>query len=279
MRKTRIGRTGRRSKLSRDWEKLAGVVLGALAVIAALTIIIVTIMVGSNGRDPMTLCPDSGPRKLTVIVVDMTDRVGTTSREDILGRLEDLVLGSRSEEMMLVYGTSWSPSHTNSPRIMVCNPGDPDQANPLISSPERIRKELEERFLKPLNILFRELVDTHEADSSPLMETIQLISVTQFSRQRYAEVPKQLILVSDLMQNSENLSLYRDIPNFVDFAQTAGGEALQANLTNVVVNILFVPRGAHMRLNITNQLIGFWNLWIGAQGGILNRVSKVSGLN
>lgn len=226
------------------------------------------------------MCPENGPRQVTAIVVDTTDRVGSTSRADILGRLDDLVSDSQPDEMMLVYDTSTgSLANAAAPRLVVCNPGDPDAADPLISSPELIRRKLEDDFKKPLARLFKELVDADEATVSPLMETIQTISVTVLARQRYADVPKRLILISDLMQHSEHLSLYRHPLTYDVFAGTAGAEALRTNLRNVLVNILFVPRRAHSRLGSTIRLVEFWERWIDAQGGEFERTSRIDGLN
>ena len=225
------------------------------------------------------MCPENGPRQVTAIVVDTTDRVGPTSRADILGRLNDLVSDSQPDEMMLVYDTSWSLSEHLTPQLAVCNPGDPDAADPLISSPELIRRKLEDDFERPLARLFEELVDADEATVSPLMETIQAISVTMLARQRYADVPKRLVLISDLMQHSDNLSLYRHSLNYDVFAGTVGAEAVRTNLQDVLVSVLFVPRRAHSRLGNTLRLIEFWERWIDAQGGELERVSRIDGLN
>ena len=275
----RRGSARRRGRPSRDWEKVGGVALGSFAVLAVAALVIFRAIADPAPRDPVTLCPEDGPSQVTAIFVDTTDRVGSTSREDILGRLDDLVSDSQPDEMMLVYDTSWSPTKTVVPLLTVCNPGDPDAADPLISSPELIRQRLEDYFKRPLAKLFEELLDAEEATVSPLMETIQAISVTVLARQRYADVPKRVILISDLMQHSKHLSLYRDPLNYDAFAQTAGAEALRTNLQNVLVRILFVPRRAHSRLGNTIRLIEFWERWIDSQRGELERASRIDGLN
>lgn len=275
----RRGSARRRGQPPRDWEKVGGVALGSFAVLAVVALVIFRAIADPTPRDPETMCPEDGPGQVTAILVDTTDRVGSTSREDILGRLDDLVSDSQPDEMMLVYDTSWSPTNTAVPRLTVCNPGDPDAANPLISSPELIRQRLEDYFRRPLAKLFEELLDAEEAAVSPLMETIQAISVTVLARQQYADVPKRVILISDLMQHSEDLSLYREPLSYDAFGRTAGAEALRTNLQNVLVRILFVQRRAHSRLGDTIRLIQFWERWIDAQGGELERVSRIDGLN
>jgi len=201
------------------------VALGGLAVVLVAMMFI--LRPEPRQRDPETMCPEGGPSRVTAILVDTTDRVGPTSRADILGRLDELVSGSRPDEMMIVFETTPAAANVAAPRLTVCNPGNPDAANPLISSPELIRQRLEDGFRAPLARLFEELVDADEAAASPVMETIQAISVTVLARASYAGVPKRLILISDLMQHSEHLSLYRRPLDYGAFAGTTGAEAAQ----------------------------------------------------
>ncbi len=118
-----------------------------------------------------------------------------------------------------------------------------------------------------------------ETTISSIMETIQTISVTTLARRRYLDVPKRLILISDLLQHSEFLSLYRDPLDYESFSQTEDAEALRTNLQNVIVEVLFVPRRIHSQVGKTIRLIEFWESWIIAQGGELERVSRIDGLN
>lgn len=225
------------------------------------------------------MCPEVGPSQVTAILVDTTDGLGPISRADILGRLDDLVSDSRPDEMIIVYEASQSLTNTLEPKIKVCNPGDPDAADPLISSPGLIRRALEERFRAPLTRMFENLMDSDEAAASPIMETIQAISVTVFARGAYEGLPMRLILISDLLQHSEHLSLYREPLDYDAFGSGIGAEALRTNLRDVVVEILFVSRKAHSRFGSSIKLIRFWERWFDEQGGQIERVSRIDGIN
>ncbi len=225
------------------------------------------------------MCPEVGPSQVTAILVDTTDDLVPISRADILGRLDDLVSESRPDEMMIVYEASQSQANTIKPQIKVCNPGDPDAANPLFENPGRIRQAYEERFREPLKRMFQHLLDDDEASVSPVMETIQAISVGVYARDAYEDIPKRLILVSDLLQNSKHLSLYREPLDYDEFARGMGAKALRTNLHDVVVEILFVQRDAHSRFGSSINLIKFWKRWINEQGGQIERVSRIDGLD
>lgn len=262
-----------------DWKSVGGIGLAILAFVVLVGVVTWSTSVDRPARDRETMCPEGGPSQVTAILVDTTDGLGPISRADVLGRLDDLVSDSCPDEMMIVYEASQPLTKTYEPQIRVCNPGDPDAADPLISSPELIRRALEERFKAPLTQMFQHLVDSDEAAVSPVMESIQAISVTVFKRGAYESLPKRLILISDLLQHSEHLSLYREPLDYDAFQRGIGAEALRTNLRDVVLEILFVSRRAHSRIGGSIGLIRFWEHWINEQGGQIERVSRIDGIN
>ena len=180
--------------------------------------------------------------------------------------------------MVIAYETSPVAGGENllPPRLTVCNPGDPDRANPLIANPDLIRRQGETRFRKPLNDLFRTLLNQDPAPTSPLMENIQATSVAKLARRTYAEIPKRLILISDLMQHSDHLSLYRQPLDYDIFIRTPGADALRTSLRDVRVEIFFVQRRDHERFDGTRRLIEFCERWIDGQQGQLAQVESRS---
>ena len=265
------------------WPAVGGI---ALVTIAALVSVLLLI----SRPDPVlrgpNLCPQAGPSRVTAILVDTTDRVGPISRTDILERLDDVVSSSRTDEMMIAYETSVigtdGPGQGNPllPLLAVCNPGDPDEASEWTQNPRLVRRQFEEDFRQPLERTFAELVNLRQpAERSPLMENVQAISVTVLARREYAGIPKQLILISDLMQHSDYLSLYNHQLDYEAFDRTAGADAVRTNLRDVAVDILFVQRRDHRRFDSARRLLRFWERWIDGQGGRLERVSRIDGLN
>lgn len=288
--------THRRSRTHRakrpewwGWPAVGGIGLGAAAVVLlALYVLCRTEVICTLPCevDPESLCPtECKLSKVTAILVDTTDRIGAISRADILSRLGDLAGSSQSREKVLIYrttpvyagpendGNPFPPIHT------VCNPGHPEEANVLLQNPAVVLRRFEE-FRHRLSTVFSDLINRGEpADESPLMENVQAISVTELARLENAQTPKWLILISDLLQHSENLTLYGGLPDPDDFAGTSGGVALRTNLQDVHVEVLFVERREHDRFGSTRLLINFWDRWIDDQEGELTRVSRVDGLN
>lgn len=234
-------------------------------------------------RDAETMCPEAGPSRVTAILVDSTDRVGAVSRADILGQLDDLASGSEPDEMIVAYESQPISEAIGSdplPALLtVCNPGDPDTANELIQSPALIRKRLEERYREPLERLFQDLLDRLRAPSSPLMENVQAIAVTLLSRRSYDAAPKRLILVSDLLQHSDNLTFYDGLPEYAAFLGSPGADALGADLGDIEFEVFLIQREIHESLGGARGVLSFWERWIAEQGGELARVRRITGMN
>lgn len=249
------------------------------AVVLALFGRFVVFAPGPPERDADTGCPETGPAALTAIMIDATDRIGAISRADVLARLDEYVSNSRENEMVIGFEARPVGDEIDEPLLTVCHPGDPDTANEWTQNPRLIRRRLEERFRRPLEALFRDLLDREEATTSPLMESVQSVAVSFLGREEYADIPKRLILVSDLMQHTENLSFFRQTPNYGEFAGTFGADVLSTDLRGTAVEILFVQRRAHRRLADTRGLVDSWQRWIEDQGGFVERVVRVDGMN
>ena len=93
------GRRVARRRNRSEWTSgpaLGGVALGVFAVAGILTMWV--LRSGIVVRNPETMCPVDGPSKVTVILIDTTDRVGPVSRADVLGSLADIVASSQPDE-------------------------------------------------------------------------------------------------------------------------------------------------------------------------------------
>lgn len=281
----RPGRPGSRTRRGRPARGNAPVVAGVVLFVFAGAVIAALFLLRPDAvpRDAETMCPDAGPSRVTAILVDTTDRVGAVSRADLLGQLDDLAAASEPDEMIVAYESQPISEAVGSdplPALLtVCNPGDPDTANELIQSPALLRKRLEERYREPLERLFQDLLDRRPAPGSPLMENVQAIAVTLLARRSYDAAPKRLILVSDLLQHSENLTFYDGRPEFAAFRDSPGAAALGADLGGIEFEVLLIQREIHESFGGARSVVSFWERWIAEQGGSLARVRRIPGMN
>ena len=249
-------------------------------------------------RDPDTLCPVDGPDSVTVILVDTTGNYDGITQGAVFAELEQLLDDSTVDDMFVVFNMRgdnpeapdddgvrrWSGPETV---LRVCNPGDPGDTNPLFQNPDMIERALNEKYLQPIRETIADLVRIDAlADFSPLIESVQVVEVGILSLPDYAALPRRLVLVTDLIQNSASLTFNRagrrsggGPPPWEDFSGTPEARALGANLAGVDVEILFHERREHETFGDrgARDVIDWWDRWFDAQGASVSRVTRLTG--
>jgi hypothetical protein len=230
-------------------------------------------------KDLVTLCPiKEGPVGYTAIVIDRTDQFGSISKADVEIQLRDIVNGTKENEQISLYTVESVEKAPLRSLISVCNPGSPENVDPLKQSATIVQRNWKTKFLGPLDALLVKLLVEDEAPLSPIMESIQSVSITALGGNKKASLPRRIILVSDLLQNSQAWSLYTQKPNFQAFSKSRSTKGLNPDLRNVSVELLYLQRETKRGLD-EKDLLGFWIKWIEAFGGRVTRVLKVSGMN
>ena len=115
-----------------------------------------------------------------------------------------------------------------------------EEANALYQNPGMIEERYRKEFREPFDSIVSAMLDSRGADRSPIMESLQalLVSAPGFVDATY---PRRVIVVSDLIQNSETFSFYRgDI--WRRFIRSQDAERLAGRLQGVEVEICRIPR-------------------------------------
>lgn len=230
-------------------------------------------------RNPLTLCPvKNGPSAFTTILIDRTDNFGSISKADVEVQLHDILNETKENELVSLYVVKPVEKAPLQSLITICNPGNPDEADPWVESPYIVDKNWKSKFKAPLDALLVQLLDEEKASLSPIMESIQSISVSALGGKRKSSLPRKIILISDLLQNSQTWSLYSQEPDFDAFSQADQTRGLNPDLRGVTIEIFFLQRETRRPVD-ENQLLRFWVRWIGHYGGRVTRILKVSGIN
>lgn len=265
---------------SSSWRILGGGVLIALAF--AAVVILFFIRPPAIQRDEVTLCPVAGPSAITAVLIDRTDSIGAISRTDLFTKVNDIIERTLEAEAVELYVVNAVETAPLSAVIKVCNPGKPAQDEAWdegwATNPRIMRLRWTERFKKPLNRLLSDLLTMEEAESSPIMESVQSLSVTVFAGNDKANLPKRLIIASDLLQNSSAWSLYKQPSDFRRFAGSSGAKSVAGDLRDVSVQLLFIQRKLKRPIPELD-LVTFWVKWIESRQGRVERIVKITGLN
>lgn len=224
--------------------------------------------------NPDTLCPKDGPLALTVILVDRTDRLNTVQREAIRVRLDEVRAQTPRHGRIALFSIGPTEQELLRPEADLCNPGAVTEASQVYQNIRRVEQRWQ-TFNQRLAQAVETTVQSGEQPASPIMESIQSAALSTFARAT-PQMPKRLIVVSDLLQHSPALSLYQRLPRFADFKTTEGFRQLRAPLAGVEVEILYLRRPTARSIQ-SKALIEFWQQYVGENGGLLTRIVSVEG--
>ncbi|WP_291845217.1 hypothetical protein [Maricaulis sp.] len=174
------------------------------AVLGGITYLYLTLT--PEEYDSQTLCLAGALPPHRVVVIDKTDLYSPEQAEGI----EQTILAERDAlavgERFSLYELNESGQLLNTNSFSLCNPGAGEQVNPLYRNPERIQARYEALFADPLDRALADLVLPKDAPSSPIIEALaRLAQDPNFDNM----VPgRRIVLVSDMLQNSEIFSVY-----------------------------------------------------------------------
>lgn len=264
----------RRRKAKQD---LLGYALLVLALLIAVGLFAFSTVLRRNRPtlDQTTMCPDDGPRGLTVLLVDTTDSLTPVQNADLrnqLQRLKEAVPEYCAVDVYMVAAVERDLLRPIGGRI--CNPGNGSNASPFIRNPRLMRDRWAKRFSQPLDDLFTEMLNTPQAEQSPIFESIQSAAVTAFGRLSDGVKNRNLIIVSDMLHNTAEYSHYRAIPDFNDFRSTTYYRRVRPDLRGVDVELYYLRRDQTPQ---GKNHIEFWQQYFADSGAKLVHVIALQG--
>lgn len=268
-----MARIARRAQQRRNKNIFWGVIalLVALSVIGTVAYFIFN---KPEGRDPQTLCPVKGPRGHVVLLVDKTDPLNSIQKESFDVTLREVVEKQTAEDYLLsVFVLGEDFKENAKPLIELCNPGTGDNKSELTSNLKQLHHQYKERFLEPLLKQSSVLTATQPAKTSPIFEMLQLASINAF-RKRDIKGPRKLIVISDMLHNTPQFSMYRGQVDYSDFAASSYGKKSQLELLDVDVQIHYLMNSPQLQ---TKRNVRFWEEYFNKAGARLISVRPLEG--
>lgn len=251
--------------------KIIGVACG-VAVIAALYLQVVK---GQRSLDEETLCPTS-PSSITVLLVDVTDPMSTAQRQDFQNQLTSLRNSIPRYGKLVVTKVDSASSNLLEPVIIRCNPGTADDVNQWTGNPQAVQRRHQDEFLEPLDRAFASLSRASGAERSPIFESVQSVALTELLPPDFADTPRRLVIVSDLLQNTNAVSFYSSLPNPETFVDSPAFRRVRTDLRAIDVEVWMLERSDAPQTQ-PRALVDLWDRAISEQGGQVSRVYNVSG--
>lgn len=221
-----------------------------------------------------TLCHTGGPVNVTSILLDLTDPLSPTQQARLRTIIENEISGSTTDTMIAL-GVVSEDSNRWGSMFARCKPATGDQANSLYENPTLIAARYQREFLVPISDKIEATLVSESENQSPIMEALQALvaSTPDFTR---AKGQRKIIIVSDMLQHSDNLSFYRG-QGWDYFAKRDGELRLAENLTSVNIEIVRIPRSG-AKTPSQEMTEEFWTRYFDRQGSRAPSVSSLGDL-
>lgn len=225
--------------------------------------------------DRESLCPLDGPRSITVVLLDSTDDIPDIGKREIRTVLVDLA------ETLPVYGLLelrlLDPKGSGGKSMFVkCNPGDGSGLSEYVANPRLARKRWMEGFRQPLDVALDAGFQPAPGKLSPIMETVQRIAVDRFSSRTAEDIPKSLVVVSDMLEHEPDYSQYSGDLSYARYKASRAYRRLQTDLHGAEVIIYYIQRLTPRPINSADH-IRFWAEWIRENNGRFRQANKLQG--
>jgi len=230
--------------------------------LSLLVVFVVFFVLSSKEKpDPETNCFKKIDRKIA-IVLDKTDYIPQQTQTEIAKRaLRGVLENGKAGDLISVYEITQDSLHDLMPVFSMCLPKMGKDSNELIEKGEVLEKKFTEKFEKPLlDVLSK---NTGQAQNSPIAEAIADINLSDAMRDAKQG---RILLFSDLMQHSRNVSTYGCTDAKMPIAQfkksRQGAVEPRPLFKNTYVELHVIPRLGITELEAKCRAT-FWNWFFG----------------
>lgn len=254
-----------------------GVIFAGFAIVA---------MVGSTGAifywsyaqsqvpeiDESSLCPRTGPTGHLAILVDTTDPMPLTQLEAARQHIERKIAEAAVHTRISFATVNPDIDTRGGAFFSMCKPQSGGDASILTQNPQMVEARFHAEFAGPVSEAMSALLRVSEAQSSPIMESAQEFAA-RIPGFAVGQVPRELVLMSDLVQHSDTFSFFRG-GDWNSFAAAGGPDRFGSAYDGANVTVLRIPRLPERTAIIDD----FWVRYFDAQGFNDIRVKRLGDL-
>ncbi len=246
---------------------------------------------GRSQVDPRTLCSEEGPESTTALILDTSDPLAPHQIAALERFTQSLVTQPRSPDgepqpsenyvakghLLVVYELPRAGDPVGTPRQVfeMCNPGSPEDRGAVdgFTEGEVAVMVRWSQFTKAMRSAFPDSASQASAPTSPIIETIRYVRNKEFpgpvDMARGQRRGDAILVISDLLQNSDLLSHYRGPLPPVDGLP----QSLALNLSGIEIGVRYLRsrRDAHLQ---TGEHFAWWRDFLAEAGGPMTRTPE-----
>lgn len=210
-----------------------------------------------------TLCPVAGPVAISAVLIDATDTLDPVQVASVRQLVERQIRDAAPGTLFAFGVVAEDPAERGATRAL-CKPRAGTDVSQMTQNVTAVQKRYDERFLGPVREILATLGTAGEANQSPIMESLQSV-LTGTPEFLSFEGPKQVVLISDLLQHSEAMSFYRG-EDWQSFSSSAAFGRMSENIRGADVTIYQISRPPVARIQDPAVVDDFWARYLDRQG-------------
>ena len=225
--------------------------------------------------DEATLCPKTtGPVAMTTILFDLTDPLARAQSAQLRQYLEQEFAKAPQATQFTMGAVSEDPAKWGATDPL-CKPASEQDVSSVNQNVRLVKERYDSRFVVPLEANLDQMISASSANTSPIMESLQALVADTPGFLTFVG-PRRLILVSDLLQNSDAMSFYRG-DDWKAFHDSPAFARLGRTLDGVDIEIFAIPREVN-RLKDPQAVEDFWIRYFELQGANLPHIRSLGDL-
>jgi hypothetical protein len=185
-------------------------------------------------------CEEFPPKKVVAILIDISEPFDTPNKMSFDKIVERILFEIEPETRLDIYKIAGSSNGVSNPDISLCFP----YSKSLMQGDKYWAKKREREFYIPARDVLSRLGESiTPGQSSPILESIFTMSLKSFVAKGAANnLPGRVIVISDFMQYSPQISFYQNIPTYSAWRTSVNGRSWVRNFGNVAIEAIVIPR-------------------------------------
>lgn len=196
-----------------------------------------------HGKPLSNTCDKNPPSQVIAILVDVSEPFDVPNRMSYEKVVERILSTAPKFSRFDVYKIAGNSTGVGNPEISLCNPS-PSSDNSFMQGEKYWAKKRNKEFYEPLKSVLLSLGNTVVlGQSSPILESFFSMSLKSFTDPKYKDgLPGKVIVISDFMQHSDQISFYGAAPSYAAWRSSPKGRSWVRSFGNVSFEAIVIPR-------------------------------------
>lgn len=235
-------------------QKISWHLYGAIALVAIVLSLSGWMIFTQPKFDKVTLCEIGVKSPLSIILFDKTGGFSENQRRILEKAVEKEISELDDGERLAIYEID--PQKMNGlsePLFDKCKPRDGSDADALLENDRLMKKAFTKQFADIVADVTDKMISADSAKTSPILESLQDIS--SISVLNNSVKLERIIIISDLLQHTNELSFYRNSP---DTHPTTSIQAQIPDLFGIDIQVYWLLRNNSEKAIQNAGLMSWW---------------------